>query len=327
MVTIGGGGGQAAVVQAIQDLDLELVALCNTVDDGGSTGKLMQEYGVGSVGDLRRVISAMSEYEKFLEYRFSKGSLTGHSLGNLWLAGLQLSGDSYESAAGRASKMMQVRHTVAPLTVRSPVLHARTVAGQEITGQRAIVVQVRSSTPKPYETIWIEPADVPLSQVARAALQSAEVVILTMGDLYSSVAPAFCVKELRERWSALRARVVWLPNFAITPGHLHYERVSKALQFLQTLNPYFQPQVIVAHDGTLAGALRRRLDQKGYGISRLDLESSAARTIIKEDLLDHHCVPAVDQRDAIERSPVRYDRNKLKKALERVIYGETSHNS
>src|SRR3989338_3446517 len=257
IVTVGGGGGHAAVVSALKDLPIELTALTNTVDDGGSSGELMREYGVRSPGEPVRALHALDgERAKDLLYRFGTGSLAGMTVGNVLLAGYELSLGSHQAALDTVRKMFGIRHRVAPLTAGSPVLHARTVAGKNVVGQAEIVRYIRTPGSASFETVWIEPKDAGLSEVAKDALSSADYIIVSMGDLYSSIASTLCVKEYQEVLKKTSATVIWLPNVAVTPGHSHYTTTSGALTFLQPIAASFDPDIVIAASDAIPAPVR-----------------------------------------------------------------------
>ena len=319
VVTIGGGGGHSAVIKALKDLPISLTALCNTVDDGGGTGKLVREYGVHSGGDVRQVLTTLGgEKAELLQYRFSEGSLSGYALGSLLIAGIEKSSGSFQKAIDEIRFWFQISHQVAPITENTPVLHARTKSGKEIVGQ-AEIVRFLWSQSDPIETIWISPVESSLSEVARQALQEADYIIIPMGDLYSSIAPSFCISELQNMWSTLKAKIIWLPNVAVTPGHVHYVKQSEALKFLQTLIPSFQPNIIITQSGELSESVKKNLAEKSYGVSINDIQDSQNTKVMRESLIDENFVSQKIAGDSIERSPIRYDIEKLKSVFEKIL--------
>lgn len=318
VVTIGGGGGHSAVVASLKDLDIQLTVLCNTVDDGGGSGKLMRDYGVHSPGDFRRILSTLAQKNgEVLNYRFSGGQYTGQTISNLLLAGLELSNGSFQKGLDTLREWFGISQVIAPITEETPVLHAKTLQGEEVHGQANIVKYVRSNI-DPIATVWLEPREIELSSIARHALIDADIVVVSMGDLYSSIAPFFCLKEVQEMWGELSAKTVWLPNVAITPGHIHYKTTSGAMEFLQTLTPLFIPDIIVAHEGELSEELKKSLKQKGYGVSELDVYSNKSTQVIKQILVEA-TVPEKQDGDPVDRSPILYNTNTLKNIFQKIL--------
>lgn len=104
VVVLGGGNGTSRLLMALKPLLDEkeigsLHALVLNADDGGSTGRLRSQYGVGAMGDLTRCLMALSDFRgdvrgeqllRALEHRFSGGDFAGHTLRNIFLAALEI---------------------------------------------------------------------------------------------------------------------------------------------------------------------------------------------------------------------------------------------
>ena len=90
VVVFGGGTGLSSLLRGLKQYPIDITAVVSVCDDGGSTGKLRNEFDTLAVGDIRRVIESLSDNEselkKLLNYRFeSNGELNNHALGNLIL--------------------------------------------------------------------------------------------------------------------------------------------------------------------------------------------------------------------------------------------------
>src|SRR5690606_12564255 len=116
-------------------------AVVTVADDGGSSGRLRRELAVLPPGDLRMALTAMArqpELASVVGYRFHRGELSGHSLGNLVLVALQdLSDGDVVVALDRLAALLGVPGRVLPCTVEPVTLHARTASGA-VTGQAAV---------------------------------------------------------------------------------------------------------------------------------------------------------------------------------------------
>ena len=70
----------------------ELSAVVTVTDDGGSSGRLREDFKMLPPGDIRNCMVALSEDEhllsKLFQFRFEQGELEGHSFGNLFVAAL-----------------------------------------------------------------------------------------------------------------------------------------------------------------------------------------------------------------------------------------------
>ena len=80
IVTIGGGTGQYQILRGLKNYDCEITAIVNMFDDGGSSGRLRDEYGVLPPGDVRQCMVALAADEErgkiirdLFNHRFGKG--------------------------------------------------------------------------------------------------------------------------------------------------------------------------------------------------------------------------------------------------------------
>jgi len=113
IVTIGGGTGSYTVLSGLKNLpDVSLSALVSMSDNGGSTGVLRDELGVLPPGDIRQCLVALSEHSEIvrslINYRFSEGTLKGHSFGNIFLAALEKVTGDFVKGVEIASEILKV---------------------------------------------------------------------------------------------------------------------------------------------------------------------------------------------------------------------------
>src|SRR3989338_7066480 len=143
IVTIGGGTGPFVVLSGLKALpNVNLSAIVTTADDGGSTGRLRDAYGLLPLGDARQALVALSSDGTVLRdlfaYRFQKGDVTGHNLGNLFLTALTSFLGSEAADIKQASRILRVEVYVIPATEKPAVLVARLEDESEIIGEHAI---------------------------------------------------------------------------------------------------------------------------------------------------------------------------------------------
>lgn len=89
IVVVGGGTGLGTILRGLKKITANLTAIVTVADDGGSSGRLRQEFGILPPGDIRSCLVAMADLEPLMErlmqYRFGGDSdLTGHNFGNLF---------------------------------------------------------------------------------------------------------------------------------------------------------------------------------------------------------------------------------------------------
>src|ERR687897_3103405 len=96
VAALGGGHGLAATLTALRYVTDEITAIVTVADDGGSSGRLRNEFGVLPPGDLRMALAALCRDDRWgqtwawvLQHRFtSEGEMHGHSMGNLLIVAL-----------------------------------------------------------------------------------------------------------------------------------------------------------------------------------------------------------------------------------------------
>ena len=143
IVVIGGGTGCPTVLRGPKHHPVELTAIVTTMDNGGSSGRLRQEFSVPAVGDIRRALVALANQEvlgELCEYRFrGKTPLKGHTLGNLTLLANSLEQGGLKEAIQRVGRLLGVNGTVLPVTLDG------SLAGQAIMTAMVAATRARTS--------------------------------------------------------------------------------------------------------------------------------------------------------------------------------------
>ena len=217
VVAIGGGHGLAMSLRAIRTYGGHLTAIVATGDDGGSSGRIRQELTMPAPGDLRRCLSALAPDPAAadgFEHRFGSGSLAGHAVGNLVLAGLVDAGHDLAAAADLASTWLGIDPTrvrVLPATAVPIDLVADTDAGA-VRGQVAVeeaagVRSIRFDPPAP-----AAPPEVP------KAIGAADQVVLGPGSFFTSVLGAAAVPEVVSAIASVSCPVTLIANLDVSPG-------------------------------------------------------------------------------------------------------------
>ena len=89
IVAIGGGTGLSSLLRGLKTYTSNLSVIVTVADDGGSSGRLRDEYRILPPGDFRQCLIALADAEPLMkqlfDHRFKEGSLDGHSFGNLFI--------------------------------------------------------------------------------------------------------------------------------------------------------------------------------------------------------------------------------------------------
>ncbi|AFY40996.1 gluconeogenesis factor YvcK family protein [Nostoc sp. PCC 7107] len=218
IVVIGGGTGLSTLLRGLKTYSANISAIVTVADDGGSSGRLRQEFGVLPPGDIRNCLAALADEEKLLtelfQYRFRAGDgLTGHSFGNLFLTAMSdITGD-LERAVAASSKVLAVRGQVLPATLSDVRLWAELADGRRIDGE--------SSIPKAggkIVKIGCTPANPPALPAAIKAIKDADYIIIGPGSLYTSLIPNLLVPEIANAIAATKAPRIYVCNIMTQPG-------------------------------------------------------------------------------------------------------------
>jgi uncharacterized cofD-like protein len=208
VVALGGGHGLAATLRAARQYGADVTAIVSVADDGGSSGRLREIFGVPPPGDLRKCLVALSSpsvWSTAFEHRFDAGELEGHALGNLVIAGLAASTGDFLFAVEEAGRLVEASGTVLPATTVPVVLKAD-AAGGAVQGQVAVGQAERIMR------VSLVPVDPVPPPAALTAVARADQIILGPGSLYTSVLAAVAVPALREALAAARGRKVYVCN-------------------------------------------------------------------------------------------------------------------
>ena len=223
IVTMGGGHGLATLLRGLKIYTRNLTAIVTVADDGGSSGRLRETYGILPPGDIRNCLAALSNDEQMLtqlfRYRFSgAGELDGHSFGNLFITALAEITGSFEEAIAESGRVLSVSGRVLPSTLHDVKL----VADMQLPNiLNQVRVQGESRIPQMagrVRHIWLEPNDAPAFPPALNAVLNADMIIVGPGSLYTSLLPNLLVEDLLGAIKASRALKVYICNIATQSG-------------------------------------------------------------------------------------------------------------
>jgi uncharacterized cofD-like protein len=228
IVVIGGGTGGFTLLNALKNYSQNVTALVNMSDDGGSTGQLRDELGVLPPGDTRKSLVALSESPKvrdLFNYRFDSGTLSGHTFGNLFLTALEKMTGNFAEAVETASEVLNIVGKVVPITLDNVHLVITWPDGTTIRGEGTIDV-MKFWQSKGAPSLRLEP-DAKVNPLAAQAILDADLVVISAGDIYTSLGSSLAVKGVTEALLKTKAPVVYICNLVTKPGQTSGFTVSK----------------------------------------------------------------------------------------------------
>ncbi|QNP28607.1 gluconeogenesis factor YvcK family protein [Cylindrospermopsis curvispora] len=307
IVVVGGGTGLSTLLRGLKTYSANITAIVTVADDGGSSGRLRQEFGVLPPGDIRNCLAALADEEKLLtelfQYRFRAGDgLTGHSFGNLFLTAMSdITGD-LEQAVAASSKVLAVRGQVLPATLSDVRLWAEMADGRRIEGE--------SSIPKAggkIVKIGCLPANPPAIPAAIKAIRSADYIIIGPGSLYTSLIPNLLVPEITQAIACANVPRIYICNIMTQPGETEGYSVSEHIRAIDRAcgDRKLFDAVLVHRRSPSAQALIRYAQQNSHPVF-LDTEavSRLGRRIVPANVLYED-----------ETGFVRHDPQKLARVL------------
>lgn len=200
IVVIGGGTGLSSMMMGMKKLkNVNLTAIVTVADDGGSTGRIRDVYHVPAMGDIRHVLSAMSQEENetlfndLMNYRFEGDKdIGGHSLGNLIFLALMDTTGSFMGAIQSISKVLNVKGEILPSTLDVVTLYALMQDGTLVRGEKNI-----PNMDNHIEKIFYQQSITPFPK-AIEAIEQADLIIYGIGSLYTSVIPNLIIQEISQ---------------------------------------------------------------------------------------------------------------------------------
>ena len=218
VVALGGGHGLAATLSALRQITQEITAIVTVADNGGSSGRLREEFPIFPPGDLRMALTALCAdddwgrtWAQILQHRFdSNGELNGHAMGNLLLASMWNAGDDPVVALDQVGQLLKVIGRVLPMAAV-----ALDIEGTFTTSTGRIVVrgQKEVAIAKGHiQSLRIIPEDPPARTEALTAIADAQWITMGPGSWFSSVIPHLLVPAQLDALKSSKARKILILN-------------------------------------------------------------------------------------------------------------------
>lgn len=264
VVVLGGGTGSSTLLRGLKEFPIDLTAIVSVCDDGKSTGVLREEFNIPAVGDIRRVLIALSETEplvaELFNYRFNTTSdLDGHTVGNLLLtASSEITGNLSDGIEA-LSKVLNLKGKVVPLTEDNVVLMGEMADGKIIEGEHNITMHK-----SPIKRVFYKEEPVPTKEAVKA-IEDADLIILSMGSVFTSIIPNLICDEIINAIDRSKGKIMYVCNMVTQPGETDKFKVSDHVYLLNLYLGKRKIDVVVANDGKIDEEMARRyesLEQK-----------------------------------------------------------------
>ena len=317
VVTIGGGTGPFAVLSSLKHMHCAITAIVSMADSGGSSRRLMDEFGQLPFGDLRQALVALSRngvlWRDVFNFRFrsptgeeARQGVSGHSLGNLVISALQeINGGDLLAAIQDVQELLATAGDVLPVTLEHTTLCAELTDGTSIQGETNIDLRGLHDLGalSPIQRIYLDHATAPCHQALRA-IRRADVIIIGPGDLYTSIIPNLLVEGVALAIRESEAEKVYVCNLMTKHGETDG---YKAADYVAAIHRYLGGRVdrVILHDGSFPDELVQSYASQSQ--HPVEANVDVVREMVTDVMVERLTAPNVDY--------VRHDSERLVRAI------------
>lgn len=302
VVVLGGGTGLSTLLRGLKNFPLDITAVVSVSDDGKSTGRLRKEFNIPAVGDIRRVLISLAEIEplveKVLNYRFETNSeLNGHTVGNLLLTAITNISGNMSDGIEAIGNVLNLKGKVLPLTEDNVILMGKMEDGSIIEGEHNIT----ESEKKVVDVFYKEKPIICESVIKQ--IKEADLIIFSMGSLYTSIMPNLISKDMIEAIDNSKAKLMYTCNMMTQPGETDNYTI---VDHIKELNKHLETRkidAVIANDGEIEKSIIEKystLEQKDQIMLNLEQKEELKNmnveviennyVIVEEELIRHNAI-------------------------------------
>lgn len=307
IVAIGGGTGLSTLLRGLRKYTFNIVAIVAVSDEGGSTGRIRKDWGGVAIGDVRNCLLSLAESDSpwvsLLNYRFERGELKGHSLGNLVLLALSESEGDFLSGVNKLREMLGIEAEVLPVTLSDIRLRAFFEDGSFVEGELEI-----PKIGKRISKVEMIPPTASVSPKALSAIEKADIIVIGPGSLYTSLIPNLLFKDIVEAIKNSRGIKFYVCNIMTQPGETDGFSV---LDHLKEIEKYLGENVldyVIVNIGLASPQILERYRAEGAEPVKVNIPFESKRPIFV-------CLDLICEENGV----VRHDSYKLAEAILEVF--------
>ena len=313
---IGGGTGLFNLLMGIKNISgIVPESIVSMTDDGGSSGRLRESFGVMPPGDVRRSLVALSNapevMNELMAYRFDKGGcFIGHNLGNLLITALAKIKGSMSDAVSGLGDVLNIQGIVHPVSTTKSKLCALFEDGRIVKGESNIDLCRKRPSELRIKDCWHEPES-ECDIGAYSSIINSDFVVIGPGDLFTSVITNLLIKDIRKAVAETKAKKIYVCNLMTKPGETsNFDALDHIKEILKYLKGDYLDYIVISDNNRLSMDSVLRYSKKGQFPVKVG-NISAIRKITKAKIV----VADV----AHERELIRHDNEKLKDVVFEII--------
>ena len=265
IVIFGGGSGLSQLLKGLKLFPIDITAVVSVSDNGGSTLRLRKDFKIPAVGDISKVLMAMSNTDQdivnLMNYRFKQSkSLGNHSIKNLLLTALLEQKGDFASAIPVLAKLLDIEGKVLPITEDNAELVGITCDGKRVYGETSITKCKKKIARIAYDK------EVNVNPEVIEAIKEADLIIFSSGSLLTSIIPNIIIDKVVEAIKKSKAPKLYICNLVTQPGETDDFRVSDHIKVLEeylgngTINMVLANNVEIPHELVLKYATEEQKD-------------------------------------------------------------------
>lgn len=232
IVIFGGGSGLSQLLKGLKLFPIDITAVVSVSDNGGSTLRLRKDFNIPAVGDISKVLIAMSNTDKdiinLMNYRFKQSkSLGNHSVKNLLLTALLEQKGTFANAIPVLAKLLDVEGRILPITEDNAELMGITEDNKKIYGETSITKTKKKIVKIAYDR------EVKANPEVINAIGQADLIIFSSGSLLTSIIPNIIINDVVKAIKKSKAQKLYICNLVTQPGETDDYKVSNHIEELE----------------------------------------------------------------------------------------------
>ena len=247
IIIFGGGSGLSQMLKGLKLFPIDITAVVSVSDNGGSTLRLRKDFNIPAVGDISKVLMAMSNTDldivNLMNYRFKQSkSLGNHSIKNLLLTALLEQKGDFASAIPVLAKLLDIEGKILPITEDNAELVGITSDDKKVYGETSITKCKKKIKRVMYDR------EIKANPEVLKAINEADLIIFSSGSLLTSIIPNIIINDVVKAIRKSNAPKLYICNLVTQPGETDDFKVSDHIKVLNEYLGYRTINMVLANN-------------------------------------------------------------------------------